>query len=183
MLARSLAHSRASGADTLGASAFTWSACCTSRSRRARLIYGGRINYKEQIEKSVNRLRRTVSAIICRFPLPPRPLPASRDRLSRPGPIEIFARRFEFRVSERRDCTSRMYLLPFFSRWHRNYRITQLKLVFYERGSRLPAIRAVFANYTSIIFSFARRGNLRIDICINAHVSMIERQFSWFACV
>lgn len=43
-------------ADTLGASAFTWSACCTSRSRRARLIYGGRINYKEEIEKSVDRL-------------------------------------------------------------------------------------------------------------------------------
>lgn len=61
-------------ADTLGASAFTWSACCTSRPRRAPLIYGDRINYKERIEKSVNRLWRTVSAIIllCSSPLPSR---------------------------------------------------------------------------------------------------------------
>lgn len=86
-------------ADTLGASAFTWSACCTSRPCRAPLIYGDRINYKEQIEKSVNRVWRTVSAIIL-LCLPSLPRLA-HDRLSLADEVQIFHRRIEFRFSRR----------------------------------------------------------------------------------
>lgn len=95
-------------ADTLGASAFTWSACCTSRPCRAPLIYGDRINYKEQIEKSVNRVWRTVSAIIL-LCLPSLPRLA-HDRLSLADEVQIFDRRIEFRFSRRVISLALLYL-------------------------------------------------------------------------
>lgn len=98
-------------ADTLGASAFTWSACCTSRPCRALLIYGDRINYKEQIEKSVNRVWRTVSAIIL-LCLPSLPRLA-HDRLSLADEVQIFDRRIEFRFSRRVISLALLY------RWNR----------------------------------------------------------------
>lgn len=98
-------------ADTLGASAFTWSACCTSRPCRAPLIYGDRINYKEQIEKSVNRVWRTVSAIIL-LCLPSLPRLA-HDRLSLADEVQIFDRRIEFRFSRRVISLALLY------RWNR----------------------------------------------------------------
>lgn len=136
-------------ADTLGASAFTWSACCTSRPRRAPLIYGDRINYKEQIEKSVNRLWRTVSAIIllCLASLPVES--RTIDYLSpRPDEVEIFDRRVESRFS-RRVISLLLYLespslffsffLFYLDAWRLLSRVMQLKLAFYARGLRLPA--------------------------------------------
>lgn len=95
-------------ADTLGASAFTWSACCTLRPCRAPLIYGDRINYKEQIEKSVNRVWRTVSAIIL-LCLPSLPRLA-HDRLSLADEVQIFHRRIEFRFSRRVISLALLYL-------------------------------------------------------------------------
>lgn len=100
-------------ADTLGASAFTWSACCTSRPCRAPLIYGDRINYKEQIEKSVNRVWRTVSAIIL-LCLPSLPRLA-HDRLSLADEVQIFDRRIEFRFSRRVISLALLY------RWNRPF--------------------------------------------------------------
>lgn len=104
-------------ADTLGASAFTWSACCTSRPRRAPLIYGDRINYKERIEKSVNRLWRTVSAIILLCSFPPS---LAHDRLSpRRGPtrskFSTVESNFDFReeLFLSRSCIQS----PFFFFW------------------------------------------------------------------
>lgn len=96
-------------ADTLGASAFTWSACCTSRPRRAPLIYGDRINYKEQIEKSVNRLWRTVSAIIllCLASLPR----VAHDRLS----LAEARRGRNFRPSSRISIFEKSYFSPLVS--------------------------------------------------------------------
>lgn len=107
-------------ADTLGASAFTWSACCTSRPRRAPLIYGDRINYKERIEKSVNRLWRTVSAIIllCSSPLPSRTIDyllaeGRRGRNFRPSNrISIFVKSYFSRAL----VSSLFFLLLFFLR-------------------------------------------------------------------
>lgn len=127
-------------ADTLGASAFTWSACCTSRPRRAPLIYGDRINYKERIEKSVNRLWRTVSAIIllCSSPLPSRTIDyllaeGRRGRNFRPSNrISIFVKSYFSRAL--------VSSLPSFFFWDASRllsRVMQLKLAFYARGLRL----------------------------------------------
>lgn len=134
-------------ADTLGASAFTWSACCTSRPCRAPLIYGDRINYKEQIEKSVNRVWRTVSAIIL-LCLPSLPRLA-HDRLSLADEVQIFDRRIEFRFSRRVISLALLYRpflffpLFFLDASRLLSRVMQLKLAFYARGLRRPKRRSL----------------------------------------
>lgn len=134
-------------ADTLGASAFTWSACCTSRPCRAPLIYGDRINYKEQIEKSVNRVWRTVSAIIL-LCLPSLPRLA-HDRLSLADEVQIFHRRIEFRFSRRVISLALLYRpflffpLFFLDASRLLSRVMQLKLAFYARGLRRPKRRSL----------------------------------------
>lgn len=140
-------------ADTFGASAFTWSACCTSRPCRAPLIYGDRINYKEQIEKSVNRVWRTVSAIIL-LCLPSLPRLA-HDRLSLADEVQIFDRRIEFRFSRRVISLALLYLesprakpfsffpLFFLDASRLLSRVMQLKLAFYARGLRRPKRRSL----------------------------------------
>lgn len=134
-------------ADTLGALAFTWSACCTSRPCRAPLIYGDRINYKEQIEKSVNRVWRTVSAIIL-LCLPSLPRLA-HDRLSLADEVQIFHRRIEFRFSRRIISLALLYRpflffpLFFLDASRLLSRVMQLKLAFYARGLRRPKRRSL----------------------------------------
>lgn len=134
-------------ADTLGASAFTWSAYCTSRPCRAPLIYGDRINYKEQIEKSVNRVWRTVSAIIL-LCLPSLPRLA-HDRLSLADEVQIFDRRIEFRFSRRVISLALLYRpflffpLFFLDASRLLSRVMQLKLAFYARGLRRPKRRSL----------------------------------------